>query len=82
MKESSEQFKLAVASFSNATSSMDKLASTMVEMKKDADAKFSSSMEVMSTMAARFEDIVKSIKSDQKTKSKSKLYRGNNLFSL
>jgi hypothetical protein len=52
---------------------MDKLASTMVEMKKDADAKFSSSMEVMSTMAARFEDIVKSIKSDQKTKSKSKL---------
>jgi hypothetical protein len=58
-----------VLAFSKATTSITKLASTIVQSKTETDAKFSCSMDAMSD---KLEDLVKTMKSEQKTKSKSK----------
>jgi predicted transcriptional regulator YheO len=77
MKDSAEQFKLAVSVFSKATDSMNNLASAIVQAKAEGDAKFSSSVDDMN---AKLEDLVKTIKSEQKNKSRSKFQSGE-LFS-
>jgi hypothetical protein len=74
IKDSSEQFRLAVSAFSRATTSITKLASTIVQSKSEADAKFSSSMDAMS---GKLEELVKTMKSEQKNKSKSKFHLMN-----
>jgi hypothetical protein len=77
MKDSAEQFKLAVSVFSKATDSMNKLASAIVQAQAEGDAKFSSSVDDMN---AKLEDLVKTIKSEQKNKSKSKFQSGELFF--
>jgi iron uptake system EfeUOB component EfeO/EfeM len=79
MKESAQQFQLAVSVFSKATESMNKLASAIVQAKAEGDAKFSSSVDDMS---AKLEELVKTIKSEQKSKSKSKFCSGRLFFRI